>query len=331
MPDTRILVIEDVKKYFPVKGGVLRRTRAFVRAVDGVSLTVGAGRTYGLVGESGSGKTTLGRAAIMLDPPSEGRVVFDGADITAMGSGQLRRRRASMQMIFQDPFASLNPRMTVGAIVSEPLLIHGDGSAAERRKRCAELLLRVGLDPEHASRYPHEFSGGQRQRIGIARALSLNPKLIVCDEPVSALDVSIQAQIINLLEELQAAYGIAYLLIAHNLAVVRHTSDTVGVMYLGRLVEEAPTEELFATPLHPYTRALLSAVPRMEPGTGRKRIILGGAVPSPVHPPPGCPFHPRCPEAVERCKAQVPKLVELAPGHRCACLLAQAPPSEPAD
>jgi len=321
---TPVLKVENLAISYKMRRGE-------VPAVRDVSFEIHPGETLGLVGESGCGKSTTGRAILQLYRPTGGDVYFEGVDLTALKGERLRKMRRRMQMIFQDPYASLNPRMTVGAIVSEPLLIHGDGSAAERRKRCAELLLRVGLDPEHASRYPHEFSGGQRQRIGIARALSLNPKLIVCDEPVSALDVSIQAQIINLLEELQAAYGIAYLLIAHNLAVVRHTSDTIGVMYLGRLVEEAPTEELFATPLHPYTRALLSAVPRMEPGTGRKRIILGGAVPSPVHPPPGCPFHPRCPEAVERCKAQVPKLVELAPGHRCACLLAQASPSEPAD
>jgi len=323
MADNRLLVLEEIKKYFPVRGGVLRRARAWVRAVDGVSLSIPAGKTYGLVGESGSGKTTLGRAAIMLDPPTAGKVFFDGRELTSAERETLRRIRVSMQMIFQDPFASLNPRMTVGGIVGEPLLIHGVASRVERARRVGELLSRVGLEPAHASRYPHEFSGGQRQRIGIARAISLNPKLIVCDEPVSALDVSIQAQIINLLEELQEDFGIAYLFIAHNLAVVRHISHTIGVMYLGRLVEEAPAAELFAAPLHPYTRSLLAAVPRVEPRAERGRKLLGGTVPSPLHPPSGCPFHPRCPEAEGRCAHEAPALEEISPGHRLACLCAK--------
>jgi len=328
MKQKSVLSIVGMKKYFPVKGGVLGRARAFVRAVDGVSLDIPADKTYGLVGESGSGKTTLGRCAIMLDPPTAGSVVFNGRELVGLPGGELRALRREMQIIFQDPFASLNPRMTVGGIVGEPILIHQSLSRRDRRERVKDLLLRVGLEPAYASRYPHEFSGGQRQRIGIARALALNPRFIVCDEPVSALDVSIQAQVINLLETLQNKYGIAYLFIAHNLAVVRHISDVVGVMYLGKLMEEAPKKDLFAEPLHPYTKALLAAVPRMDPAAKRPKIRLGGDVPSPVNPPSGCPFHPRCPKAMDVCGRLAPELVEVAPRHKCACHLVN-PPEEP--
>jgi len=321
MENENVLELRDLKKYYPVKTALGWGRGGVVKAVDGVTLQVKAGETYGLVGESGSGKTTLGRSAILLERPTSGSVRFVGREITRMRARELRALRASMQIIFQDPFASLNPRMTVGSIVGEPILIHQKLSASERARRVGELLIRVGLEPGYASRYPHEFSGGQRQRIGIARAVSLNPKLIVCDEPVSSLDVSIQAQIIRLLQQLQQEHGIAYLFIAHNLAVVRHISDTIGVMYLGRLVEEAPAEAVFADPLHPYTRFLLDAVPRMEPKKKKERRPLSGEIPSPVNPPPGCPFHPRCPQAIEKCSRVAPECVEVRPGHRCACHL----------
>jgi len=319
MENENILILRDLKKYFPVKTGF--GSGGIVKAVDGVSLEVPAGKTYGLVGESGSGKTTLGRCAIRLGKPTGGSTFFNGADITRLSSGKLRQLRSSMQIIFQDPFASLNPRMTVGMIVGEPILIHEKTKSDERARRVGELLIRVGLEPGYASRFPHEFSGGQRQRIGIARAIALNPKLIVCDEPVSALDVSIQAQIINLLQELQVDYGIAYLFIAHNLAVVRHISDRIGVMYLGRLVEEARAGEIFDDPLHPYTRFLLEAIPKMEPKARKERRIVSGDMPSPINPPSGCSFHPRCPNATDLCATTIPDYVEVKPGHRCACHL----------
>ena len=321
MENENILELWDLRKYFPVKTALGWGSGGLVKAVDGVTLHVKAGKTYGLVGESGSGKTTLGRCAVILERPTDGSVRFDGREIAELRSSELRELRASMQIIFQDPFASLNPRMTVASIVGEPIRIHEKLSASERARRVGELLIRVGLEPEYASRYPHEFSGGQRQRIGIARAISVNPKFIVCDEPVSSLDVSIQAQIINLLRLLQEEYGIAYLFIAHNLAVVRHISDTIGVMYLGRLVEEAPAEAVFSDPLHPYTRFLLAAVPRMEPKKKKERRDLSGEIPSPINPPPGCPFHPRCPEAIEACRHVAPECVEVKPGRRCACHL----------
>ena len=319
-----LLEVKNLKVHFPVKHGLFSRVRAYVKAVDDVSLTVAAGETVGLVGESGCGKTTLGRAIIRLIEPTAGQIYFHGEAITSLSGGELRRRRRKFQMIFQDPYGSLNPRMTVEQIVGEAIDIHHLAeSSSARRKRIMELLEAVGLNSTHIQRYPHEFSGGQRQRIGIARALAVEPKLIVCDEPVSALDVSVQAQIINLLQDLQQRHGIAYLFIAHDLAVVEHISRRVMVMYLGKIVEIAEAKELVRNPKHPYTVALLSAVPVVDPASKRQRLVLAGDVPSPINPPPGCTFHPRCPLVQDICRVEMPPLRELSPGHWVACHVAK--------
>jgi oligopeptide/dipeptide ABC transporter ATP-binding protein len=307
--------VRGLFKHFPVANG-----DDVVRAVDGVTFEIFRGETLGLVGESGCGKSTVGRCLLRLIEPTRGSVEFDGRDVLATSGAELRRLRREMQIIFQDPYASLNPRMRVRDIVAEPLVIHGIGDKAERRERVAELLRKVGLDPDYRDRYPHEFSGGQRQRIGIARALALNPKLIVADEPVSALDVSVQAQVINLLEDLQKEFELTYLFISHGLAVVEHISDRVAVMYLGRIVEVAPAEDLYANPLHPYTRALLSAIPVPDPTRKRDRIVLKGDVPTPINPPSGCRFHTRCPDAIPDCARIDPDLREVAPNHTAACI-----------
>jgi oligopeptide transport system ATP-binding protein len=307
--------VRGLFKHFPVAN-----SDDVVRAVDGVTFEIFRGETLGLVGESGCGKSTVGRCLLRLIEPTRGSVEFDGRDVLATSGAELRRLRREMQIIFQDPYASLNPRMRVRDIVSEPLVIHGIGDKSERRERVAELLRKVGLDPDYRDRYPHEFSGGQRQRIGIARALALNPKLIVADEPVSALDVSVQAQVINLLEDLQREFELTYLFISHGLAVVEHISDRVAVMYLGRIVEVAAAEELYANPLHPYTRALLSAIPVPDPTRKRDRIVLKGDVPTPINPPSGCRFHTRCPDAIPDCARIDPDLREVAPNHTVACI-----------
>jgi peptide/nickel transport system ATP-binding protein len=316
-----MLEIRNLVKHFPITGGVFKTVVGHVKAVDGVSFTIRRGETLGLVGESGCGKTTTGRLLLRLLEPTAGEVVFEGRNVLGLSRGDMREQRRNMQIIFQDPFASLNPRMTVGDIIGEAFVIHGQSGGRDLRDRVAELLEIVGLQPDHAKRYPHQFSGGQRQRIGIARAIGLNPKLIVCDEPVSALDVSIQAQIINLLEDLQGRFGLTYLFIAHNLSVVKHISDRVAVMYLGRIVEMADTLDVFDRPQHPYTEALLAAVPVPDPALERKRIVLQGDVPSPSSPPPGCHFHTRCPYAFDRCRVEPPALVDVGGEHLVSCHL----------
>lgn len=320
-----LLEVKNLKVHFPVKHGLFSRVKAFVKAVDDVSFAIQPGETLGLVGESGCGKTTLGRAIVKLVEPTAGSILFEGEDIAQLSGSELRARRRKFQMIFQDPYGSLNPRMTVGQIIGEAIDIHQLAeSTSARQKRIVELLRAVGLDPTHSQRYPHEFSGGQRQRIGIARALAVEPKLIVCDEPVSALDVSVQAQIINLLQDLQQKMGIAYLFIAHDLAVVEHISQRVMVMYLGKVVELAEAKAIIRTPKHPYTQALISAVPVVDPDSKRKRIVLPGDVPSPINPPSGCPFHPRCPIAqMPRCQVEIPPLREVTPGHWASCHFAK--------
>jgi len=328
MPDYQrtgraLLEAKDVVKYFPIKGGVLYREIASVKAVDGVTLSIEEGETVGLVGESGCGKTTFGRAILRLEEPTSGDVYFEDENILTYDKKQMQALREKMQIIFQDPFSSLNPRKTVSHIVGEPLLVHGLKSRKERDARVLELLRVVGLRREHMRRYPHQFSGGQRQRIGVARALALHPKLIVCDEAVSALDVSIQAQVINLLKDLQDDLGLTYLFISHDLSVVEHVSDRVAVMYLGKIVEVAPSKTLYKKPLHPYTQALLSAVPIPDPSLQRaNRIILKGDVPSPIDPPPGCSFNPRCLYAKEICREKEPQLREVESGHFGACWFA---------
>ena len=336
MPDTQaagsapgadsdiILDVRDLKMHFPVTSGIiLQRTVAQIKAVDGITFQVKRGETFGLVGESGCGKTTTGRCILQLYKPTAGQIFFDGEELSTLSNRQMRAKRREMQVIFQDPYSSLNPRMTAGNIIGEPLIVHGlVENKTEYRERVGELLQNVGLNPYMADRFPHEFSGGQRQRIGVARALSVSPKFIVADEPVSALDVSIQAQIINLLEELQEQFGLTFLFIAHDLSVVRHISDRVGVMYLGHLVELADRNEIYVNPLHPYTKALLSAVPIPDPvlDAQRERVLLTGEVPSPLNPPPGCVFHPRCPIAIDDCNQNTPELREVEPNHWASCL-----------
>ncbi|OIK10088.1 dipeptide ABC transporter ATP-binding protein [Bacillus sp. MUM 13] len=318
-----LVKVENLKKHFPIKGGLLGKNVGEVKAVDGVSFFIKKGETLGLVGESGCGKSTTGRMLLRLLEPSEGKIYFEGRDITTLSQGEMRKMRREMQMVFQDPFASLNPRHTVEKILEEPLIVHGTADKKERKRRVKELLEIVGLSSYHAKRYPHQFSGGQRQRIGIARALAVNPKLIIADEPVSALDVSIQSQVLNLLQDLQKEFDLTYLFIAHDLGVVRHISDRVGVMYLGHIVELADSEMLYRNPLHPYTQALLSAVPIPDVDYKKERVLLQGDVPSPSNPPKGCPFHTRCPNAMEVCSTAKPVMQEIETGHYAACHLYQ--------
>jgi oligopeptide/dipeptide ABC transporter ATP-binding protein len=325
-PARSLLEVRDLKKHFPIRRGVLSRVSGWVKAVDGVSLDIAPGETLALVGESGSGKTTTGRCILRLLEPTSGEVRFGGVDLLSLRGRAMRRMRRQIQVVFQDPYASLNPRMRVGTIVREPLDIHRIGAnRKERESMVASLLSRVGLDPAVMNRYPHEFSGGQRQRIGVARALALRPRLIVADEPVSALDVSVQAQVINLLIDLQEEFRVAYLFIAHDLAVVERIADRVAVMYLGRIVEVGTREEIFKNPLHPYTRALLQAIPIPDPARSRSRAAIQGDPPSPANPPPGCRFHTRCPEAFDVCPQVEPPLVEVSPGHWAACHLVPGP------
>ena len=321
-PDV-LLEVQNLKKHFPIKGGLLRRTVANVKALDGVSFAINRGETLGLVGESGCGKTTTGRTVLRLIQATSGDVKFENKSVMGAGRAEMRHLRRDMQIVFQDPYASLNPRVPVGESIAEGLKIHGIGNEKEQRDRVVAVLDRVGMNSSHMRRFPHEFSGGQRQRIGIARALVMEPKLIVCDEPVSALDVSIQAQVLNLLKDLQDDLGLTYLFIAHNLSVVEHISNRVGVMYLGRMVELATRDELFSHPMHPYTKALMSAIPLPDPTVKRERIILQGDVPSPINPPSGCHFHPRCWLAQEVCKHEDPAFEQKVPGHWVACHFAQ--------
>jgi len=317
-----LLEVKDLVKHYPVRGGLFSRAAGAVHAVDGVSLSVAPGETLGLVGESGCGKTTLARLVLRLEEPTSGQLRFDGEDLLALGSRALRSRRRHFQIVFQDPMSSLNPRMTVGEILAEPLRVHGVAKGAAAEARVAELLDQVGIPASWRQRYPHEFSGGQRQRIGVARAIALGPKLVVCDEAVSALDVSVQAQVLNLLLELRLRLGLAYLFISHDLSVVRHVSDRVAVMYLGQIVEQAPSEQLFGAPAHPYTKALLSAIPVPDPRRRPERIVLSGDVPSPAKPPPGCRFHTRCPAVMPRCSREAPPVYRVGEGHEVRCFLA---------
>lgn len=321
MANTPLLQVKGLKKYFDITGGILSRKIGEVKAVDGVSFDVYEKEVLGIVGESGCGKSTTGKAILRLIEPTEGEIIFNGQEITKLNEEEMRKLRRDMQIIFQDPYASLNPRHKVEKILSEPLLVHQIGTKEERSKKVREVLDIVGLPSEAASRYPHQFSGGQRQRIGIARALIVNPKLVICDEPVSALDVSIQSQILNLMEDLQEEFGLTYIFISHDLSVVKHISDRVGVMYLGKIVELASNEELYDNPLHPYTKSLLSAVPEPDPDLQRERIILEGDVPSPSNPPNGCAFHTRCPECMDICKEVEPKFQEISDNHFVACHL----------
>ena len=322
----QLLLVRDLKKYFPVKRGLLARTVANVKAVDGVSFTINKGETLGLVGESGSGKTTVGRCILRLIEPTSGEVLFGRTNILDLDAGDMRQMRRHMQIVFQDPYGSLNPRMTVGAIIAEPLIIHGGTNGTSRDEKVAQLLTKVGLEPDYRRRYPHEFSGGQRQRIGVARALATNPKFLVLDEPVSALDVSVQAQVVNLLQDLQDELELTYLFIAHDLSVVEHISTRVAVMYLGKIMELADRRALYEDPLHPYTKALLSAVPIPDPSLKKKRILLTGDIPTPLQPPSGCVFHTRCPIAqFPKCASEVPPLIEHKPGQFAACHFAGQP------
>jgi len=318
-PVAPMIEVLGLRKYFPIRTGVFSRVQGYVKAVDGVSFSILPGETYGLVGESGCGKSTIGHTMLKMLEPTEGKVLYKGRDVFSMGKQELRNLRREMQLVFQDPYSSLNPRKTVGGAIGEALTVHGIASGAERRKRVEHVLEICGLARYHYRRYPHEFSGGQRQRLVIARALALNPQFIVADEPISALDVSIQSQIINLMERLQDEFGLTFLFISHDLGVVKHMSDRVGVMYLGTLVEEAPKKEFYASPLHPYSQALISAIPSMDPERPKDRIILKGDVPSPASPPEGCRFHTRCPRTSELCRHEVPELKAAGPGHLVAC------------
>jgi len=316
-----IVEVKNVKKYFPVKSGLFKRKKDFVKAVDDISFSIHHGETFGIVGESGSGKSTLGRTILRLNEPTDGKIFYDGEDISHIKQHDMRDYRRHMQMVFQDPFSSLNPRMRVGELIEEPMIIHQYGDSSTRKKRIQNLLETVGLPAGAAEKFPHEFSGGQRQRIGIARSLAIQPKFIIADEPVSALDVSIQSQILNLISDLQEEFNLTYLFIAHDLSVVKHISDRVGVMYLGKMMELSPKRSLFNNPLHPYTRSLLSAVPIPDPHAKRERIILKGDIPSPVNPPSGCVFRTRCPMAFERCATEIPEMNKVEEGHYVACHL----------
>ncbi|WNF37128.1 dipeptide ABC transporter ATP-binding protein [Bacillaceae bacterium IKA-2] len=317
----KLVEIKNLKKYFPVQGGVLKRTIGYVKAVDDVTFDIYKGETLGIVGESGSGKSTLGRVIMRLIDPTSGEVIFEENDIASISQRKMRPYRRDMQMVFQDPYASLNPRMSVGELIAEPMVVQNLFTKKERKEKVIELLRKVGLGPEATSKYPHEFSGGQRQRIGIARALAIKPKFIIGDEPVSALDVSVQSQVLNLMDDLQDEFHLTYLFIAHDLSVVKHISDRVGVMYLGRIVELANKDDLYNEPLHPYTKALLSAVPVADVKVKREKIRLTGELPSPSNPPSGCTFHTRCPECFDRCKEERPELIEIKPEHFVACHL----------